>query len=163
MNNLINRFITFVCAIFFLNSTSVVIASGGPSMNMMANGVTGQMTMNQSDMLSVKVNMNPGSLLGMNADWWIIAKTPSGDWYSYVYPIGWTKTGMDLNRISVAYQGPMSNLDPFEVLNTSNLPVGVYSMYFGVDTVMNGMLDDQSLYYTSMMVTVSSSMKRMMP
>lgn len=154
----INRFAVFMCAILALFLTNTVIASG-PAVNMMANGYSHQMMMNQGDMLSVKVDMNPGDLSGMNADWWIVAKTPSGDWYSYVYPTGWIKSGPDLNRISAAYQGPLSNLAPFEVLNTSTLPMGEYDMYFGADTVMNGAMDSQSLYYSSMKVTISS--KRM--
>jgi len=41
------------------------------------------------------------------------------------------------------------------VLNIRNLPLGIYNVYFGVDTNANGALDLSSLYYTSTSITVS--------
>ncbi len=152
------RLITLIFAIFVLNYTYVFSASN-PIINIRVNGLANQVTINPSSVLSVKVDIDPGSLLGSNADWWVVAQTPTGDWYSWVYPTGWNKSGIDLSRISVAYQGSLFTLPPYEVLNTTNLPQGNYSIYFGVDTSMNGILDypSSSLYYAMINLTVSSS------
>lgn len=148
-------FILLIYAMLVLNFTN---ATGGtnPVLNIKGNGLANHITIKPSDVLSIKVDMDPGSLLGMNADWWIVAKTPSGNWYSWVYPSGWINIGTDLYGISVTYQGALFALNPFEVLSASNLAEGDYDIYFGVDTNRNGILDYQSLYYSTLKITVSS-------
>ena len=130
----------------FLASLAVsftVMAAGGtnPVLNIKGNGLANQVTLNTSGVLSIKVDMDPSSLLGSNADWWVVAKTPSGYWYSWVYPTGWINIGTDISKISVTYQGSLFALTPFEILNSSNLAEGSYQVYFGVDTNMNGVLE----------------------
>jgi len=39
------------------------------------------------------------------------------------------------------HQGPLFNLGTTQLLNSSDLQVGVYIFYFGVDLNMNGLLD----------------------
>jgi len=154
MKKNIKRFTILISAMFVLQCSNVFSATN-PIVNIKANGLLSPITINQSSALSVNVDIDPGNLLGSNADWWVVAKTPSGDWYSWVYPTGWIQSGSDLNRISVAYQGSLFALPPYEVLNVSNLPLGNYSVYFGVDTNMNGTLDLSALYYTTTSITVS--------
>ena len=154
MNTIMKKlFLASLAAIF------TVMAAGGtnPVLNIKGNGLANQVTLNTSGVLSIKVDMDPNSLLGSNADWWVVAKTPSGYWYSWVYPTGWINIGTDITTISVTYQGPLFSLTPFEILNASNLAEGNYQVYFGVDTNMNGVLDYQSLTYSTLNVTVSSS------
>ena len=154
MNTIMKKlFLASLAAIF------TVMAAGGtnPVLNIKGNGLANQVTLNPSSVLSIKVDMEPDSLLGSNADWWVVAKTPSGYWYSWVYPTGWINIGTDITTISVTYQGPLFSLTPFEILNASNLAEGNYQVYFGVDTNMNGVLDYQSLTYSTLNVTVSSS------
>jgi len=146
----------------FLASLAVsftVMAAGGtnPVLNIKGNDLANQVTLNPNGVLSIKVDMDPSSLLGSNADWWVVAKTPSGYWYSWVHPTGWINIGTDISKISVTYQGSLFALTPFEILNASNMAEGSYQVYFGVDTNMNGVLDDQSLSYSTLNVTVSSS------
>ena len=149
-------FIMLIYAILVLNFTNAS-SETEPVLNIKGNGIANQITLKPSDTLSLKVDMEPGSLLGSNADWWIVAKTPSGDWYSWVYPTGWINIGTDLYAISVTYQGALFALSPFEVLSASNLAEGDYDLYFGIDTNMNGVLDYQSLSYSALKVSVSSA------
>ena len=55
------------------------------------------------------------------------------------------------------YQGPLSYLDSFEVLTipVSGLPAGTYTLYFGVDTNMDGDVTWDSLYYDSVVVNIN--------
>ena len=48
-----------------------------------------------------------------------------------------------------------SILNPSEVLNTSDLPTGGYTFYFGVDGWRNGKLDEPYLYYDSVEVNIT--------
>ena len=95
--------------------------------------------------LSLTVGLDVGNLSGINADWWVAAYAPWG-WYYYVYPETWIYAST-LDNIRPAYQGPLFNFFPIEVLKITDLPVGVYTVYFGVDTSMNGNLDYNSLYF----------------
>ena len=55
------------------------------------------------------------------------------------------------------YQGPLSYLDSFEVFSmpVSGLPAGTYTLYFGVDTVMDGNVTWDSVYYDTVEVNVT--------
>lgn len=117
-----------------------------------ANNSDGPVTISTSNVLSVTASLNAGSSSGTNADWWVAAGTPFG-WYYYVYPDSWNYAP-DLNNFLPAYQGSLFNLSPVEVLNITGLPAGTYVFYFGVDTVMNGQLDFDHLYYDSVVVNI---------
>ena len=76
-----------------------------------------------------------------------MANTPFG-WYYYNLSSGW-KPG-----IIVTYEGPLFDLPTYEVLNMSGLPTGTYMFYFGVDMVMNGLLDMDQIYYDNVEVNI---------
>lgn len=82
-------------------------------------------------------------------DRWVAATSPFG-LYWYTLNQGWVRSDAPL-RI---YGGPLFTLAPSEVLNTTSLPVGNYTLYFGVDTLMNGALDWGQLHYDSVGVTI---------
>ena len=143
----------------FLASLAVsftVMAAGGtnPVLNIKGNGLANQVTLNPSSVLSIKVDMEPDSLLGCNADWWVVAATPWGHWYYYVYPNKWIDAGTDLSGISSAYQGQLFDLPSFELIKTLGLPKGIYTFYFGVDMKLNNLLDLDQLYYNKVDVNV---------
>ena len=97
----------------------------------------------------IAISLDPGSYQGVNGDWWFVAYAPSsGHWYSYTYPRQWRDIGMDLNHITPAYQGPLTNATNVTLFNTNGISSGTYYVYFGVDTNMNGVLDINQLYYT---------------
>ncbi|MGZ5007636.1 MAG: YHYH protein [Methylobacter sp.] len=131
------------------------IGATDPQLNVKGNGLNDQITLKSNDTLSVTVDLTPGSLAGTLANWWIIAKTPSGNWYSWVYPTGWTAT--DLSKSALSYQGPLVTLNPTEILNASNLATGDYYLYFGIDTNTNGVLGNPSLRYSTLKATVEAA------
>jgi hypothetical protein len=144
---------------YILLSLYFTAANSGtdPKATIKGNGLADQVTLKSSETLSVTVDLIPGSFAGTNANWWIIAKNPSGDLYSWIYPSGWISVGTDMSKLAITYQGPLLTLNPVEVLNASNLAIGDYYMYFGVDTNTNGLLGNQSLHYSTLKATVEAA------
>jgi len=120
-------------------------ASAAPDIKL--NGMDDLTTLTSTDTLTATVQMDAGEQAGEAADWWIAAQTPMG-WYYYEYPDGWYLSGTSVEGLAPAYQGGLFNLtEPMEVLRVSGLPVGNYVFYFGVDTTVNGLVDEGSLSY----------------
>jgi hypothetical protein len=117
-----------------------------------ANGAD-SLTITSADTLSVTVSINPWTISGVNADWWIAAATPFG-WHYYVYPTGWFY-GPDVADIQPAYQGALFGLGSTPVLDITGLPAGAYAFFFAVDTNMNGQIDGNRLKYDGVAVTVN--------
>ncbi|MEW6606757.1 MAG: right-handed parallel beta-helix repeat-containing protein [bacterium] len=117
-----------------------------PVPDVKANGSDGTIT--TSGPVSITIELNSGGYAGQNADWWHVAETPFG-WYRYQVSGNTWVPGL-----TVSYQGPLFDLTPpFNTLNTS-LPSGTYTIYFGVDMNMNGVIDFDSLYYDRVVVIV---------
>ena len=114
------------------------------------NGSDGPITLSQSDTLSITVALNNNGQTD-NADWWLAADTPFG-LYFFTFD-GWTDAWVP------GYQGPLFYLDSFEVLNmpVSGLPAGTYTLYFGVDTVMDGNVTWDGVYYDTVVVELVAS------
>jgi hypothetical protein len=119
-----------------------------PTPNIKANDSDGPVTISQSNTLSVTIALNAAESTD-NADWWVLADTPVG-WYRY-------DVGGDtwVPGQAVTHQGPLFDLSSYEVLNMLGLPLGDYTFYFGVDTVMNGSINLGQLYYDSVDVTIN--------
>lgn len=117
-----------------------------PIIDIRANNSDGPINIISSDILSVTVSLNPGVMDGKSSDWWIVANTPFG-WYSYNG--NWTPS------FTVAYQGPLFNLNLFEILSIKGLPFGIYTFYFGIDMDMNSLINYDKLYYDSVEVNVT--------
>jgi hypothetical protein len=95
--------------------------------------------------LSVTAALNPGSLSGQNADWWIAANTPWGPYT--LTPSGWSP------GINMLAQYPLIKTGSAEVFN-GYLPVGDYTFYSAVDMSPDGILDEP-LYYDGVKVHVT--------
>lgn len=113
------------------------------------NGSDEPVTVSQSDTINVTVTLDN---LGQtdNADWWLAVGTPSGI-YFFTFE-GWTENWQP------GHQGPLFYLDSFEVLKdmpVSGLSAGTYTLYFGVDTVMDGDVTWDSVYYDTVVVNVT--------
>jgi len=63
---------------------------------------------------------------------------------------GWTQEG----AWRPVYQGGLFNLPATEVLNMTGLPVGSYTFYFAVDLPMNGLLNEEQMWFDSVTVNV---------
>jgi hypothetical protein len=130
----------------FLN---IVAGTGEPSPDIKANGSDGPVEIAPDDTLSVTIELDPGDYPGYPADWWVLSDAPFGWYYYDAGSENW------FPGFKVSYQGPLFELTPpVEVLNTSDLPSGGYTFYFGVDGIRNGKLDEP-LYYDSVEVNIT--------
>ena len=106
----------------------------------------------QTNNLIATAALNPGDNSGENADFWVVVNTsfaPPDDWYHYDLESGW------IQGLSVTFQGPLFSItSPFEVLNIAGLPLGSYIFYFGVDLIMNGLVDFDQLFFDSITVNI---------
>ncbi len=106
-------------------------------------------------------HLNANSLSGQNADWWAgveITNSPLCKldpnslycvWYHYDLSLGW------MPGLTTTAQVPLYDTDTYDVLSMSWLPIGTYTYYFGVDMVMNGLLDLDQIYYDSVEVNIN--------
>jgi hypothetical protein len=121
---------------------------GIPVPDIKANGLDGPMKLLPGDTLDVTVTLkNNGT--SDNADWWLAVNTPSG---LYFYTVaGWTAS------LQPAYQGSLFLLPSFPVLNmpASALPAGTYTVFFGVDSVMDGNITMGNAYYDFVQVDIN--------
>lgn len=119
-----------------------------PVPDITANGSDGPITIPHGTNLTLTVTLDPGGYSGENADWWTAAISPFG--YYWYTQQGWVKSDTPIR----VYGGSLFTLPPYDVLDTTNLPIGAYDFYFGVDLLMNGSLDFDQLYYDLVEVTV---------
>ncbi len=131
---------------------SITATALAVTLDIKANNSDGPVT--PIDNLSVTVALDPGSLSGENADWWVAANTPLGWFYFDVSNLGWVFAGASHTDLVVTHQGPLFNLATFGILNipVSGLPSGTYTLYFAVDMNMNGLLDFDKLFFDSVVV-----------
>lgn len=122
-----------------------------PYVDIKANDSDGHVMVGNNENLSISIAIQPSSLNGVNADWWILVCTLWNDWFYYVFPNHWGHAGSDMDNIYCAYQGHLFDLPSVEIVNFTSLPVGIYTFYFGIDTSANGILDGY-IYYDSVTV-----------
>jgi hypothetical protein len=116
------------------------------------NGSNGPVTVARGEPLSVEIELAAGNQLGIDADWWALAETqlpPPNNWFHFDYA-----TGSWLPGLATAYQGPCFDLAPYELLYTTDLPVGDYTFHFGIDMLMDGRPTLGTMYSSSVDVTV---------
>ncbi len=114
------------------------------------NGSSAAMTVNSPDRIVVTVEMVPGVYEREEADWWIVAETPSG-WHYRDASGQWQSASA--GTVQPANQGPLYNLGATEVLAISGLSAGNYTFYFGVDA-RDGVLDLTGIWYAGVRLTV---------
>jgi hypothetical protein len=153
--NLIFVFASFLCSEVF----AVTITP-----DIKANGVGGSVEIPKENPVTVTVAVSLDSdYIGVNADWWVAADTPFGWHYFSASTMSWFYAGGSYTDLSPTHQGPLFDLSPFEVLNALGLPEGVYTLYFAVDTNMNGLLDIESMFYDRVSVVISDPNKFLFP
>ena len=113
-----------------------------PYIDIKANGSDGPVIINSNESLSISVAVRPYSLNNVNADWWLFVFTPWNNWLYYIYPNYWNFAGANVSDISYAYQGPLFDLPLVEITNFADLPIGIYTFYFGIDISPDGILND---------------------
>jgi len=134
----------FIMGITFINSPAL----GEASLSITANNGTNRVLVMPGIPVHVVIELKPESYSGVNADWWLLAETQMGTFhYDIKHDGNWTPGQ------SVTYRGPLGNLPPYTVLNTTGLPAGTYNLSFGVDGEMNGMLDSNA-YLDTVEITI---------
>ncbi|MCI4626979.1 MAG: plastocyanin/azurin family copper-binding protein [Candidatus Magnetoovum sp. WYHC-5] len=138
------------CAMGMTGTVTVLeSAANNPKPDIQINGYDSDVTITPQDEANVTIYLDAGDKYGQNVDYWVLAKTPNG-WYHMAAKGNWFPT------YGVSAQGQLSGFDWFTVLQKSGLPLGTYEFYFGVDTNMNG-IKDEELFYDSIALTVSES------
>ena len=119
-------------------------------------GSNGPVVVNQPDYVFVDLELLAGDLQGYEADWWVVATTPMAPpydviWY-YLGPDGraWWKEGLE-----VTATGAVADLTPpYNVVAANWLPLGVWTVYFGVDLNPNGILEMERTIFDAAQFTV---------
>jgi len=126
------------------------ILPDSPAPDIKANGRDGSITVSANTAVSIAVSLTTGSLAAQNADWWVVEATPSGTLNYFDL-----STGSMVQGFFPTHQGPLFSFGAFELLNFSDLAVGIHTFYFGVDLNMNGSLNTDSLYYDWVSVSIT--------
>ena len=119
-----------------------------------ANSSDSTITINEGEQLTITISLSSGSNSGINADWWLAASMPSGEWQYYDL-----EQGNYVPGLSATHQGVLSDLNSFDIpIDTSSLDTGTYTYYFGIDINANGTLDTEEgqLYYDSVNIAVEA-------
>jgi hypothetical protein len=112
------------------------------------NGLSGAVNVARGSNVRAEIELDPGSLNGRDADWWVLMEY-RGRWYYYdEYSGKWRRGYSDFR------EGPLTETGPVEVLSSTRLSRGRYTMYFGIDSEMNGVQDPDVYYYDSVIVDV---------
>jgi hypothetical protein len=113
-----------------------------------ANEQIDNVTIKNSDNLSITIQLDPGPNVGAPCDWWVVARAGSSSWIYMDSTAEWKLEG----AWRPMYQGGLFNLPATQVWNYS-LPVGSYTFYFILAYPMDGLLDG-AFWYNSVNVTV---------
>lgn len=119
-----------------------------PVCDIKANGLDGPVNINSTDNLSLTIELMPGEFVSENADWWLVAATPFGIFHFQTVDFSWAP------NLTYGHKGPLFCLGELEVLNISGLPAGSYTVYFGFDMIMNGLLDMGQAYYDFVTINI---------
>ena len=113
-----------------------------------ANKSRGSISVNRGKKVKVKYELDPGSYENTNADWWIVQEYNGNLKY-------FSEASRKKSKVpSLYYQGPLSKQGPVKIFKSKKLKKGQYTFYFGIDTVMNGVMDPEEFYYDSVTVNV---------
>ncbi len=147
------KILTFSVCCMVIIALSSTPAKGDDStmVRITANGATVPINVASSDQLNWAISVYPGKETGIPGDWWLYAKTPLGGFYYDVFHGGWV-----MDNIKISFQGPLFDLHEVNVFNGNGLPDGVYKLFFGIDTNMDGYQDRDWVFSTSK-VNISSN------
>jgi hypothetical protein len=132
-----------------------IVTDHKPKPDITANGSEGPLQIPFGTPLQVDVSLASNPATGRAADWWLVAEAeaeaeaPNGR-YWYDLSGSWVKSVSPIPT----YGGALFDITSKTVLNSSNLPIGNYRFYFGVDTNANGVLDFDVLFVDTVDVTI---------
>lgn len=135
---------------WFFNPELTPIASGQPVLSIWVNNQSSSaVELRPEDMLSLKITLTPEEHAGRQADYWVKAVTPFGDY--------WLDAQLQFVRSDtpvLAYGGPLIDLPVMVIFESpaSNLPAGDYTITFAVDGNQDQRYD--KTYHSSVSFTV---------
>ncbi len=123
---------------WFFNDQLTPEKQPDPIVAISANNAIGTTTLNQSGNLSLVVKLDPGVSEGNQADYWVRAITPEGEF--------WLNDQLQFipsDKPIRAFGGPLVNLPAFTILDSpgSELSLGVYTITFAVDDNLDNVFD----------------------
>jgi|GEM_PF-3416700 len=125
-----------------------------PSTSIKANGNSSSLTISEGENIALSISLDSGNALGKDADWWF-AVNHATEWkYLQLNSLSLISVGNSPNLLAPTYQGALLNLSDFNVLNLANLAPGEHTVYFAIDTEMNGVLDFEQLYFDSISIEI---------
>ncbi len=109
-----------------------------PIVEILANNITDSATLNRGDNLSLVINLDSGVNSGKQADYWVRAITPVGEF--------WLDDQLQFRPSDSpirAFGGSLVNLPAFTILDSSTIdwPLGVYTVTFAVDDNLDNIFD----------------------
>ena len=125
----------------------------------MANGMTNDITISQSDNLAITVQLIPGPYTGELVDWWVVAQAGGSSWYFLNSAGSWPQFDGNLSNCRPAFSGALVNLPATLVLDKAainlSMPAGVYTFWFAITYPMSGILNPNGqILFTQVNVTV---------
>lgn len=124
---------------WFFNPILTPIAPEHPVLSILVNHQASEaMDLQPGEHLSLTVTLDPGRQYGRQADYWVRATTPVGDY--------WLNDQLQFMRSDLpirVYGGPLMDLLSFSILesNAAGLPAGSYTVTFAVDDNLDQIYD----------------------
>ncbi len=137
--------------LLFIVTTPLLAEEASTSVQIFANGSQEPITINPSDKLTLDISLSPGVNNDVNSDWWLYAETTHGRYFYDIEQHNWIK-----KERSVNYQGELIDISKYNTFSDSDLPEGIYKVFFGIDTTANGVKDSDWTFQTAK-INVSSS------
>jgi len=135
----------------YLNAIDDISSDNTPSgimPDIKANNSDGPLIVQKGAMVTITISLGLSGKDVQDSDWWVAQETSSGWNYLNIIDNKW------LAGLGPTYQGALASLSSFQILNSSDLSPGIYTYYFGIDTIMNGSIDPSQLIYDSITIEV---------
>ncbi|MEW6600288.1 MAG: MopE-related protein [Nitrospirota bacterium] len=119
-----------------------------PAAGIQVNSQNGVVNISRGESATATIALDPGSLSGHDADWWVLMEYRDR-WYYYDASTEKWRRGDAFYR-----QGRLENITQVDIPTDVRWSAGRYTLYFGVDTTMNGVRDRDAFYFDSVAVDV---------
>lgn len=112
------------------------------------NKASGVVNVGRGENIAAAITLEPGSLKGHNADWWVLMEYRNR-WYYYDASTEKWRRGYSFFK-----QGQLENMGQVDLFSNARWSSGRYTLYFGIDTAMNGIQDESEFIYDTVTVDV---------
>lgn len=112
------------------------------------NNAYGVVNVARGEDVAATIELDPGSFNGNNADWWVLMEYRNR-WYYYDASTDKWRRGYSFYK-----QGQLEKMGPIDLMKNTRWSSGQYTLYFGVDTLMNGIEDAGEYYYDSVIIEI---------